>query len=109
MMSKNKPKTLSEAPEGALSGKDGKYITRLEYICIMLSRAGSQFGTTLTGTLATTFLLELYFGPFGVSATEIASISAVQTTLTMILGLVMGVVTGYVVQHWKTRFGRYRH
>ncbi len=51
MMSKNKPKTLSEAPEGALSGNDGKYITRLEYICIMLSRAGSQFGTTLTGTL----------------------------------------------------------
>ncbi|MBR3817068.1 MAG: MFS transporter [Clostridia bacterium] len=25
------------------------------------------------------------------------------------MGLVMGVVTGYVVQHWKTRFGRYRH
>lgn len=62
----------------------------------MLSRAGSQFGTTLTGTLATTFLLELYFGPFGVSATEIASISAVQTTLTMILGLVMGVVPGWI-------------
>ncbi len=109
MMSKKKNLAPTELPQGALNHSEGKYITTFEYVCIMLSRAGGQFGTTLTGTLATAFLLELYFGPVGVSAEEIAQISAVQTTLTTVLGIAMGVITGFVVQRWKTRYGRYRH
>ncbi|MBR6568061.1 MAG: MFS transporter [Clostridia bacterium] len=108
-MFKKKTLSPSEAPQGALNHGEGKYITTFEYVCIMLSRAGGQFGTTLTGTLATAFLLELYFGPVGVSAEEIAQISAVQTTLTTVLGIAMGIITGLVVQRWKTRYGRYRH
>ena len=109
MMSKTKTNFSTETPQGALNNGEAKYISKFEYVCIMLSRAGGQFGTTLTGTLATTFLIELYFGPVGVSAGDVASISALQTTLTMIFGIVAGIIVGYVVQNWKTRFGRYRH
>ena len=65
MMFKNKKISSSEIPKNALTGNDGKYISKFEYICIMLARAGGMFGTTLTGTLATAFLHELYFGPEG--------------------------------------------
>ena len=42
-------------PTNALSGNTGKYVTKFEYICLMLARIGGMFGTTLTGTLATAF------------------------------------------------------
>lgn len=87
---------------------DGKYLTKIEYVSICLARIGSVFGTTLTGTLAAAFLYELYFGPVGVSSKEIAPISAVQTTITTILGIIMPLIAGVIVQKWKSRWGRYR-
>ncbi len=108
-MFKKKTASILGAPQGTLLCNDGKYITKFEYICVMLSRIGGQFGTTLTGTLAAAFLHELYFGPVGVGADEIASILAVQSTLTTILGIVIGAISGIIVQKWKTRWGRYRH
>ncbi len=95
-------------PQGTTSLNEGKYITKFEYVCIMLARVGGQFGTTLTGTLAAAFLHELYFGPVGVNSDEIASILAVQSTLTTILGIAIGALAGIIVQKWKTRWGRYR-
>ena len=104
-----KKKTSStEIPQNALTGNDGKYISKFEYVCVMLSRIGGMFGTTLTGTLAAAFLHELYFGPVGVTADEIADISALQTTLTWLLGLIAPSLAGIIVQKWKTRWGRYR-
>ena len=96
-------------PENALPSGTGKNVTKFEYICLMLARIGGMFGTTLTGTLAAAFLHELYFGPAGVGSDEIAKILAVQTTLTTVVGIVMGLVAGIIVQKWKTRWGRYRH
>ena len=107
-MSKKKNPSPLVKPDNALSHNEGKYITKFEYVCIMLSRIGGMFGTTLTGTLATAFLHELYFGPAGVSSDEIADILAVQSTLTTILGIAMGAISGVIVQKWKTRWGRYR-
>ena len=49
------------------------------------------------------------YGPVGVDSDEIASILAVQTTLTTICSILFGIIAGYVVQKWKTRLGRYRH
>jgi len=92
-----------------LQTTDGKYITKFEYVCILLSRAGGMFGTTLTGTLAAAFLHELYYGPVGVDADGIADILAVQTTLTTICGILFGIIGGYIVQKWRTPLGRYRH
>lgn len=109
MMSKQKTSSPAEIPQGALNHGEGKYISKFEYFCVMLSRIGGMFGTTLTGTLATAFLHELYFGPVGVNSDEIADILAVQTTMTTILGIIMGAVSGIIVQKWKTRWGRYRH
>ncbi len=105
-----KKKTLSptQTPENALSSDHGKYITKFEYACLMIARIGGMFGTTLTGTLATAFLHELYYGPVGVNSEEIASILAVQTTLTTVLGLLFGFISAIVVQKWKTKWGRYR-
>lgn len=96
------------APANALPSDTGKYITTFEYVCLMLARIGGQFGTTLTGTLAAAFLHELYFGPVGVNAKEIASIMAVQTTLTTVLGIVIGFISSIIIQKWKSRWGRYR-
>lgn len=109
MMKKTKTTSASVAPDNALSHGEGKYITKFEYLCVLLSRAGGMFGTTLTGTLATAFLHELYYGPVGVDADGIASILAVQTTITTIAGIVLGLFIGVVVQKWKTSLGRYRH
>ncbi len=92
-----------------LQTTEGKYITKFEYVCILLSRAGGMFGTTLTGTLAAAFLHELYFGPAGVDADGIADILAVQTTLTTICGILFGIISGYIIQKWRTPLGRYRH
>ncbi len=108
MMSKKKTASPAEIPQGALNHGEGKYITKFEYFCVMLSRIGGMFGTTLTGTLAAAFLHELYFGPVGVSADEIADILAVQTTLTTICGILFGAFAGIIVQKWKSRLGRYR-
>ncbi len=109
MMLKNKNTSASAAPQNALSHGEGKYISKFEYFCVLLSRIGGMFGTTLTGTLAAAFLHELYFGPVGVSSDDIADILAVQTTMTTILGIVIGAISGIIVQKWKTRWGRYRH
>ena len=95
-------------PDGALKGAEGKYITKFEYVCLILARVGGMFGTTLTGTLATAFLHELYYGPVGVSAEKIAKIGAGMTTLTTFVGIVIGLIAGVIVQKWKTRWGRYR-
>ena len=108
-MLKKKTTAPTEIPDGALNHGEGKYISKFEQVCVMLSRIGGQFGTTLTGTLAAAFLHELYFGPAGVSADEIAEILAVQSTLTTVLGIVIGAISGIIVQKWKTRWGRYRH
>ena len=69
-----------------------------------------MFGTTLTGTLAATFLYELFFADFPQVGTEqIAAISAKQTTITTILGIIMPLIAGIIIQKWKTAWGRYRH
>lgn len=109
MMKKNKITSASMAPQNALSHNEGKYISKFEYFCVLLSRAGGMFGTTLTGSLAAAFLHELYYGPVGVDAKEIANILAVQTTLTTVCGIFFGALAGILVQKWKTRLGRYRH
>ncbi len=109
MMSKTKKASVTEIPQNALKHNEGKYISKFEYFCILLSRAGGMFGTTLTGTLAAAFLHELYYGPVGVDAEEIASILAVQTTLTTICSILFGIIGGYIIQNWRTRLGRYRH
>ena len=108
MMKKTNVSTKS-APANALPSDTGKYISKFEYFCILLSRAGGMFGTTLTGTLAAAFLHELYYGPAGVDAEGIANILAVQTTLTTVCGILFGIIGGYIVQNWKTKMGRYRH
>ncbi len=97
-----------QKPANALPSDSGKNVTRFEYICLMLARIGGMFGTTLTGTLATAFLHELYYGPVGVEADQIAKILALQTTLTTVAGIVFGLIAGIVVQKWKSRWGRYR-
>lgn len=106
-MKKSKNTNLA-TPANALPSDTGKYITTFEYVCLMLARIGGQFGTTLTGTLAAAFLHELYFGPAGVDSKEIAQIMAVQTTLTTVLGIVIGLISSIVIQKWKSRWGRYR-
>lgn len=103
-----KAKTSTLPPRNALPQNTGKYVTKFEYACLIMARVGGMFGTTLTGTLATAFLHELYFGPAGVSAIEIAEIVAGQTTLTTICGVLFGLISGVIVQKWKTRWGRYR-
>lgn len=85
-----------------------RYVTPIEYISIGLSRIGGMFSTTLTGTLATAFLHELYFGPAGVDSNAIASKMAVQSTITTIAGILIGLLSGVLVQKWKTRLGHYR-
>ena len=100
--------SVAKAPANALPPDTAKYITKFEYVCIMLARIGGQFGATLTGTLAAAFLHELYYGPVGVHSDEIASILAVQTTLTTVCSLLFGAVAGIIVQKWKSRWGRYR-
>ncbi len=107
-MLKNKKASVTDASSKAYIDGDGKYISKFEYVCVMLSRIGGMFGTTLTGSLAAAFLHELYYGPVGVDADGIADILAVQTTLTTILGILVGIVSGFIIQKWKTRWGRYR-
>lgn len=106
-MKKNKNATLGK-PANALPSDTGKNITKFEYVCLILARMGGMFGTTLTGTLAAAFLHELYFGPVGVDSDGIAKILAVQTTITTLLSVAIGLVAGVVVQKWKSRWGRYR-
>ncbi len=100
--------SATAVPANALPSDIGKNVTKFEYVCLMLARIGGMFGTTLTGTLAAAFLHELYFGPVGVGSDEIASILAVQTTLTTIAGLAVGFIASIIVQKWKSRWGRYR-
>ncbi|MBR4858379.1 MAG: MFS transporter [Clostridia bacterium] len=107
-MSKKNSNILTQKPQNALPNNEGKYITKFEYVCIMLARMGGVLGTTLTGTLAAAFLHELYFGPVGVSSEEIASILAIQSTITTVVGIAVGAFAGIIVQKWKTRWGRYR-
>ena len=107
-MKKNKTNAGTKAPANALPPEQGRNVTTFEYVCLALARIGGMFGTTLTGTLAAAFLHELYFGPQGVDATEIAKIMSVQTTLTTVAGIVFGLIAGIIVQKWKSRWGRYR-
>ncbi len=107
-MMKNQNTSASVAPKNALSHNEGKHISTFEYVCIMLARAGGMFGTTLTGTLATAFLHELYFGPVGVSSEKIASILVVQTTLATILSTGFGLLSAIYIQKFNSRWGRYR-
>ncbi len=85
-----------------------RYVTPIEYISIGMSRIGDVFSTTLTGTLATAFLHELYYGPSGVDAEGIAGKVAVSTTITSIAGIFIALLSGVLVQKWKTRLGHYR-
>ena len=100
--------TAVKAPANALPADSAKHITTFEYVCIMLARIGGMFGTTLTGTLATAFLHELYYGPVGVNSDDIAAKLAVQTTLTTFCSILFGIIAGVTVQKWKSRWGRYR-
>ncbi len=97
-------------PDNALQTNEGqKHITTIEYVSLIIARVGGMFGTTLTGTLAATFLYEIFFADFPeVGTKEIGDISAMQTTITTILGIIMPLIAGVIVQKWKTRFGRYR-
>lgn len=85
-----------------------RHVTLIEYISVGMSRIGGMFSTTLTGTLAAAFLHELYYGPSHVSAEKIAGYSAVQTTITTIAGVIFGLLSGIIMQRWKTKLGRYR-
>lgn len=107
-MKKNKNISPSAVPQNELSPEFGKSVTKFEYVCLMLARIGGMFGTTLTGTLAAAFLHELYYGPVGVDSKQIANILAVQTTLTTVCGILFGLISGVIVQKWKTKWGRYR-
>ena len=107
-MSKKNENAALQKPANALPSDVGKNVTTFEYICLSLARIGGMFVTTLTGTLAAAFLHELYFGPAGVGSDQIAKILAVQTTITTILSVAMGLIAGVVVQKWKSRWGRYR-
>ncbi|MBO4342363.1 MAG: MFS transporter [Clostridia bacterium] len=93
---------------GTLPSDTGKNVTTFEYVCLSLARIGGMFGTTLTGTLAAAFLHELYYGPVGVDSDRIAKIMAVQTTITTVAGILIGLIAGIIVQKWKSRWGRYR-
>ncbi len=99
---------MSRIQEKTLLTTEGKHISKFEYACVMLARIGGMFGTTLTGTLATAFLYELYFGPKGVVADDVARITAVQTAITTVLSLVIGLVSAVYVQGFRSRWGRYR-
>ena len=105
-------KTKNVSPlvgDQTLPPEQRKNITKIEYVSLILSRIGGMFGTTLTGTLAATFLYELFFADFPqVDTAQIAKITAVQTTITTILGIAMPLVAGVIVQKWRTRWGRYR-
>ena len=105
-MKTKEPKITKIDPN--LPPEERKNITPIEYVSICLARVGGMFGTTLTGTLAAAFLYELFYGPVGVSSKEIAGIQAVITTISTVLGIVMPLVAGIVVQKWKSRWGRYR-
>ena len=105
---KKKQPDATRIPPNALPPEQNKNVTTFEYICLILARVGGMFGTTLTGTLAAAFLHELYYGPAGVDSDGIARILAVQTTLTTVMGVVIGLIAGVVVQKWKSRWGRYR-
>ncbi len=108
MMSKRKTPSPTEIPAGALSHSEGKYVTKFEYVCIMLARIGGMFGTTLTGTLATAFLYELYFGPAGVSADVVARVTITQAAITTPLSIFIGFISAVYVQRFRSRWGRYR-
>ena len=45
-MKKEKTNQNLVKPEGALKGAEGKYITKFEYVCLILARVGGMFGTT---------------------------------------------------------------
>lgn len=107
-MSSKAKKAEGPRLESGVYSDNQKNVTLIEYISICIARIGGMFGTTLTGTLAATFLYELYFGPQGLSSEDIAPISATQTTITTILGIAMPLIAGIVVQKWKSRWGRYR-
>ena len=85
-----------------------RFVTPIEYISIGMSRIGGVFSTTLTGTLATAFLHELYYGPAGVNAKGVANKIIVSTTITSIAGIFIALLSGILVQKWKTRLGHYR-
>ena len=85
-----------------------KHVTKLEYASLVLARIGGVFVTTLTGTLASTFLYELFFVGKDIGSDGIASMLAVQTTITTVLGLFMPLVAGVIVQKWRSKWGRYR-
>ena len=107
-MKKKQEDFAARVPDNALPPEQSRNVTTFEYVCLSLARIGGMFGTTLTGTLAAAFLHELYFGPVGVGADEIAKILGVQTTITTVLGVVIGLFAGIIVQKWKSRWGRYR-
>ncbi|MCQ2486084.1 MAG: MFS transporter [Clostridia bacterium] len=85
-----------------------RYVTPIEYVSIAMSRIGGMFSTTLTGTLATAFLHELYYGPSGISSEGVAGKMAVQTTITSLAGILIALLSGVLVQKWKTKLGHYR-
>ena len=106
---KKKAKNLAtKVPNNALPSGQGRNITNFEYIWLIVARIGGMFVTTLTGTLAGTYANEVYFGPAGADKDEVARILAVQTTITTVTGILVGVLAGIIVQKWKSRWGRYR-
>ena len=92
-------------PDLPLEGQ--RNVTLLEYTSITLTK----FGMVLVSTLASfgnVFLYECYYGSAGVTSESVANIAAVQTTITTILGYVIGALTASVAFKWKSKIGRYR-
>ena len=106
----SKKNAAGDRPSNALlPPEERKNITKIEYISLIICRVGGMFGTTLTGTLAATFLYELFFADLPqVDVAQIAAISAKQITISSVLGFFMPLAAGIIVQKWKTKWGRYR-
>lgn len=82
-------------------------ITAIEYVSLSISRFGQVLVSTLS-SISSTFTYECYYGSVGIQSDELASISAIQTTITTILGYVVGLLVAAVAHKWKSKWGRYR-
>ncbi len=82
-------------------------VTLKEFIAIGLYKVGTQIYGTTQGSKAATFLYECYYKGV-MDSTRVADISAILTTVTTILGLLVGVLAAIVVFKWKSKWGHYR-
>ncbi len=83
-------------------------VTLKEYIAIAVTKIGSQMIGITAGSYGAVFLYECFYGSKGITSADVASISAILTTITTILGYVIGAITATVAYKWKSKYGRYR-